>query len=1485
MQRSTWFGMALVCGAAQLFAAPLVEEWDGFVPAPGMKAPSGASAFSWPTLGETTSVQAKGVAGDLSAVRSVRFWLHVAEPKDTVLTVVFSAENPETEGADYYSLTVKTNFTGWREILRSRDELGAARTPLGWDQIGRIFFSSNWDHQLDPETVVHVAGFTLSEQPLPGAQMPPGELLKNRGFELDRNYDDQPDGWSYSTFRTGTKVDLVDGGHAGKAVRIQGVPEGKCRGGTSCSVGPDRTDANALYVMSAWAKVTGDTSPTWAANVRFTSVNEGGAVVKSEYKKCPAGPFDWRPLHWLVQLAPDVHRFNIVLFHHGSGTAFWDDVSLLRCHPGKALSPEPHAFAPDGRPELRWEAPADARGKLVLVGDGAPAFEKTYAVQGSSFRVPEPLPTGREYLWYVLVDGDGDPQVTAFANEDGEPVMGRVYSGNWQDRARQMTGDLTVFREAYRRLKAFAARNGMWDQFSMLGNLLRALDADELPKDVAVPKLMESVRELRLRMPWWQRVFLDDAGFYDRLNLELPGLEQVAAAVAANDYPTARKQLLAYYLVSVRESPVGRALQSPTSTNGRGSPSPAPRSASSPRRVGDAVPRALRPSGQLPYRDYSTRKAPSYYRKWEKRPSWNPARKKHPKAEVYLTHKMPIHSYETPTYDVGREFDWHIFPIVDVEWPTKIHRHFHWNALAGGYWSTGNEAYSNEIVRQMYDWGQDNPMERWDRHRYRWAWSTLNATIRIYSTWTNAWLRIRESKSWTPDAQFVMMTLLREHGQFLMTKKTRAGRSNWSVAESRGLVELGIMFPEYKEAAAWRAEGFRRLREDVDLQVLADGVHVERTPGYHGMTLSCFMEPLRLALLNRVDFEGRDHFIAKLESMYEFYLYGCDPNSRMAQIGDGHQMSVISRMRQAAEMFGREDMRYIATEGKDGVMPVHRSYGFESAGLYVSRSAWNDPKALWSIMDWGAAVGHCHEDMGQICLRAYGKPLLIDSGIYSYAFPMRSYFHWTIGHNTLMVDEKPQKRRAPLSCAWVTTDRFDYVRGLTDNSDPVLHERSLVFKQPGTDGPGYWMVLDRVTGEGRHRLDQRWHPNEKFKGTVAGSSVVFTSADEADPQPSLVLAALPAENLRTAVVEGAVSYEWYKKLPVDVAQFTREGDVPAVLATVLYPTPEGQAPAKVRVTRLPATLDGKDIPDTVATAFVVNIDDDGKTYRDTWIFRHDDKGVVKAGDMTLDGRMAMVRDQGAWLVAEGAGLMLGGQTLFSAAEPIQGVSRVGTILACTDGKDLRVASDAPLAVNGGEPAAPVNGVVSLATVAAPVVPPEPRSQGPVKFEIEPPPEPIPASGYARMLPPEARLTDNSVVVNAADLSGEGGGKVEITTKKVGAHGKAFLHWDRAGHWLEYTFDLPAAGHYTLLLRACTSEGAVVRKITVAGKTRPATEAQEIAGTGGYSNSRNDWRIFAVADKKTQGLVFDLPQGAVKVRLENIGGHSLNLNWLALVPRP
>ena len=157
------------------------------------------------------------------------------------------------------------------------------------------------------------------------------------------------------------------------------------------------------------------------------------------------------------------------------------------------------------------------------------------------------------------------------------------------------------------------------------------------------------------------------------------------------------------------------------------------------------------------------------------------------------------------------------------------------------------------------------------------------------------------------------------------TRFSNLGEQTTVVAEARGLVELGIMFPEFREAAAWRDEGYRRLRRELEAQVLSDGVHVERTPGYHGMTLGCFMEPVRLGLLNGVEVVGREQFIEKLEQMHEFYLYGVKPDGRMEQFGDSSMSAVAGPLRRGWEMFRREDMLWVVTGGAEGRPPVHRS--------------------------------------------------------------------------------------------------------------------------------------------------------------------------------------------------------------------------------------------------------------------------------------------------------------------------------------------------------------------------------------------------------------------------------------------------------------------------------------------------------------------------------------------------------------------------------
>ena len=1434
-----------------------LEKWDGLKPDPAL-AREGRPSLAWSDIEKTTTAAAQDAPADWSRYRTLRFAAHLETPTDSVLTLVINSENPESDGPDYYSFAFPTNFQGWRDFVLPLDTLSAARKPLGWNQVGKVFFSSNWAHKLDPQTVVHLAGITLDTDLPPGMDRPAGELLTNRGFEMDGNADGMPDGWGGGRWEGEAKISLdTAAAHTGRcSARIDGDAKG--RTGLSVGFEGEAADAAAVYLLSAWVKCTGASEHPLRTSARITSVGAGDAVLKSDYRVCDSGPFDWRRYEWLVIIPEGTQRFNLVLFHHGAGTAWWDDVSLRKARRVKALAPAQYALVADGRPAFRWEA-APGEASLVVTPAGDPARARRYPAAAGTFTLPEALPLGREYQWRVETAGADGGLSIALAADGNEPA--RFYAGTWEARMEPLKKQIAGYRALLEPLRALAERNKMWDAFSLLAKAVeqgeRLCAAPPADPAQARAELDAILAELEYTAPWWQRLFLGDKGLFADLDLSRPGREKVRAAAAAEDWPAARAALLAYY---------------------------------------------------------RARKGLSYYAKHERPPARTPAVTSHAGAEALCTHKMEIHSYKEPTFDLGPDFNWHVFPNIDVEWPTKIHRHFHWSTLAAAYRQTGSEKYSGEIVQQLLDWAKDNPMERWNPERRRWSWSTLNATVRIYSSWIDSWLQIRDSAAWNADAQFVFLSSLREHGRFLMAN--HANQGNWVVAEARGLVELGIMFPEFQEAQAWRDEGFRRLRGELAVQVLSDGVHVERTPGYHGMTLDCFMQPVRLALLNKVDVAGRDEFVRKLEQMHEFYLYGSKPNRKMEQIGDSNMMSVDGRLREGWNLFRREDMQWVLTGGKEGRPPVHRSYAFNGAGQYVSRSAWNDANALWSILDWGGFLGHCHDDMGHLSLYAHGTEMLVDTGIYAYAGSVNRPFHGTVGHNTVLVDQKSQKHRDPLTARWASTGQFDVFHGTTDNSEPLIHERTMAFRQPGDAGPGCWLVVDRLTGEGTHRLDQRWHATERLAGRADGAAVTLSGKPGIEAQPSLVIAGLARPGLQTAVVEGAVSYSWYKKIPVDVTQFTLETALPAGFATVLYPTPPGTPPAQVSLALVPVEMVGPSAADAAAgaqaaqhsntptlqhsnqpTALLATITDRGRTFRDLWLVNHAGKGILRVDGLETDARVLCVRTEGerlSWFLSEGSLLRRGGETLFQAGEKVDGAGAAprgeALDLVCTAGRDVTFLAPGPAGAPGGATGAgavTLNGApftgkragaqVQVGTVDAPAVPEPPHAPGGPRFEIEPPPPPLQASAVLQMLPADAALPAGAARVEAEAFAGQGGGQVEVTATKVGASEKSFLHWDSAGHWLEWKVPVAKAGRYRVLVRACTSEARVLRKLSVNGRTPAGCEALELAGTGGFSGNRDDWRIFLL------DAPLGLPAGDALLRLENVDGASMNLDWVALAP--
>ncbi|MBN1670574.1 MAG: heparinase II/III family protein [Kiritimatiellae bacterium] len=143
--------------------------------------------------------------------------------------------------------------------------------------------------------------------------------------------------------------------------------------------------------------------------------------------------------------------------------------------------------------------------------------------------------------------------------------------------------------------------------------------------------------------------------------------------------------------------------------------------------------------------------------------------------------------------------------------------------------------------------------------------------------------------------------------------------------------------------------------------------------------------------------------------------------------------------------------------------------------------------------------------------------------------------------------------------------------------------------------------------------------------------------------------------------------------------------------------------------------------------------------------------------------------------------------------------------------------------------------------------------------------------------------DAVVLIQAEKPAAEGGGKVTISGKKAAAYGESFLNWDKAGHWLDYTVDVPAEGGYQVILKYCREGGPVTRALQIDGEYpgEPA-RAIELPGTGGWSNGTDNWRLHTVlwplVDKP---FLVHLKPGPHTVRLTNVSGGGVNLDYIVL----
>ena len=143
-----------------------------------------------------------------------------------------------------------------------------------------------------------------------------------------------------------------------------------------------------------------------------------------------------------------------------------------------------------------------------------------------------------------------------------------------------------------------------------------------------------------------------------------------------------------------------------------------------------------------------------------------------------------------------------------------------------------------------------------------------------------------------------------------------------------------------------------------------------------------------------------------------------------------------------------------------------------------------------------------------------------------------------------------------------------------------------------------------------------------------------------------------------------------------------------------------------------------------------------------------------------------------------------------------------------------------------------------------------------------------------------------ILIEGESFTSEGGGTIKRSTEHGQTHGGACIwHWSEPGHWIAWQFDVPQTGSYLLTVMAATSEDVAVRSLKLDGTPVPSAGLVAFSSTGGWGrNTPDEWQPFRPVDVKGTPVAISLTKGRHELRLENVQGQHMNLDYVLLTPQ-
>jgi hypothetical protein len=528
-----------------------------------------------------------------------------------------------------------------------------------------------------------------------------------------------------------------------------------------------------------------------------------------------------------------------------------------------------------------------------------------------------------------------------------------------------------------------------------------------------------------------------------------------------------------------------------------------------------------------------------------------------------------------PRYDVSRAQDYADGKLdyagiihhqtVPIDWAYMRnndwyeHRNFlNRGAILGvpleAYWNTGDPKWLAQFRAVFYDWVDANPKPAVMSGADYPTWRTLDSAARL------GWLSSRFGKlsvlQGADDELWAnYLFSIWEHTDYLKNDNFTGG--NWLAHSSAAVMGSATDYPEFKDRTVWLGYGKTAFERNVLRDIHPDGKEMEDAPGYVSFAYNAMLATLQD--LEKAGLTVEPEARRRMDRVQDWLGAVTQPNGETPMIGDWGGGEAYP-LHKSMLYFQREDIRYILTRGQQGVKPAFGSIHFPQGGWSIMRSAYGEkPYENARHLTFHTSQGaHGHRDINAVTAYAYGRELLIDPGIRSYESTDLERYPTVPYHNTVCVDGQSYKAGAGRTEKWVSNDGIDYVLGSHSNYAGLVHRRGVLFVKPE-----YWIVLDEVSGEGRHTYDQNWHfaldaaiaedPVSKavHTGYASGGNLLIVPAEPVAIESGPTEFYLATKRMAADAQGEALAKGW---------RYTRSGPPPQVFQVVLYPYVGPDAP-------------------------------------------------------------------------------------------------------------------------------------------------------------------------------------------------------------------------------------------------------------------------------------------------------------------------------------